>query len=417
MGMDKQIKKKKWPPKKIIALSLTAAFIILVLYVFLFKLNKSSLNVKKERITISSVTRGPFQEFIPVQGEVMPLRTHYIPAGEGGRIVEIFLEAGTMVNKGDPILRLENTDLLMTIMWREAEFFQTENNLRNTQLQLEQRRLQLNQELAQVDNQLMQRKKTYDRYEALIKDNLISKHEYELSKSEYDYWVKSKTLTEESIKKDLEFREAQVISLEDNLRRMRSNLDVIKQKQDSLIVRAPETGHLTALVAEIGQQKRQGEELGQIDILDGFRVRARIDEYHIARVEPGKFGSFEFGAGGRLMVTRKYPEVTNGQFEVDMEFADTAPTNITRGQTLHIKLELSDVSEAILVPRGGFFQSTGGNWVYVVNKEETLATQRRIRINRQNTEVFEVLEGLEPGEKVITSSYESFGNMDQLILK
>lgn len=417
MGMDKQIKKKKWPPKKIITISLSAAFIILVLYVFLFKLNKSSLNVKKERITISTVTKGPFQEFIPVQGEVMPLTTHYIPAGEGGRIVEIFMLAGTMVNKGDPILRLENTDLLMTIMWRESELFQTENNLRNTQLQLEQRRLQLNSEMAQVENGLLQRKKTYDRYEALVKDKLISQHEYDLAKSEYDYWIKRKELQQESIKKDLEFRENQVISLEDNLRRMRSNLAIVRQKQDSLIIRAPETGHLTALMAEIGQQKRPGEELGQIDILSGFRVRARIDEYHIARVEPGKFGSFEFGEGGRLKVTRKYPEVTNGQFEVDMEFEGETPKNITRGQTLHIKLELSDVSEAILVARGGFFQSTGGNWVYIVNDEETLATQRRIRINRQNTEVFEVLEGLEPGEKVITSSYESFGNMDQLILK
>ena len=418
MGMDRQIKKKKWPAKRIISLALVAAFVIIVLYVFLFKLNKSSLNVKKERITISTVTQGPFQEFIPIQGEVLPIDTYYVDAGEGGRVERIFIRAGTMVKKGDPIMMLENTDLLLTIMWREAELFQTQNNLRNTQLQLEQRTLALSQDMAQIINQLQQRKKTYDRYKALLEDNLISLHQYELAEEEYNFWVKRKALTEESQKNDLEFQSNQVVALEDNLRRMQENLGVVKRKQDNLTIRAMVDGHLTAMTAEIGQSLRPGEPIGQIDILSGFRVNALIDEYHIARVSEGKMGTYEFaGQTGRLKIIKKYPEVADGRFEVDMHFEGDDAAGITRGLTLHIKLELSDISEALLVPRGGFFQSTGGNWAYVVNADETLALKRDISIGRQNTEMFEVLSGLEPGEKVITSSYESFGNMDQLILK
>lgn len=419
MGMDKQLKKKKWPPRRIIAVALSATFVLVVLYVFLFKLNKSSLNVKKERITISTVTKGPFQEFIPVQGVVQPIRTHFIDARNGGRVEEIYIEAGTMVNKGDPILKLENTDLLLTIMWREAELFQTQNSLRNTQLQLDQRRLQLAQELSNVENNLQQKKRIYDRYAELRKDNLISAHDYELAKDEYEYWVKRKSITVESQKNDIQFRENQVVALEGNLQRMTDNLGLIKQKQENLTIKAPVTGHLTAMNAEIGQTLAPGQPIGQIDILDGFRVEVQIDEYHIARVEPGKMGTFPFaGKEYRLKVTRKFPEVIDGRFSVDMEFVDAVAEGITRGQTCHIRLELSDVEEAILLPRGGFFQSTGGNWVYVVNQEETLAVKRQgVKINRQNTQVFEVLEGLEPGEKVITSSYDSFGNMDQLILK
>ncbi|MFC2158018.1 efflux RND transporter periplasmic adaptor subunit [Acidobacteriota bacterium] len=418
MGMDRQIKKKKWPAKRIISIALVAAFVIIVLYVFLFKLNKSSLNVKKERITISTVTQGPFQEFIPIQGEVLPIDTYYVDAGEGGRVERIFIRAGTMVKKGDPIMMLENTDLLLTIMWREAELFQTQNNLRNTQLQLEQRTLSLSQDMAQIINQLQQRKKTYDRYKALLEDDLISLHQYELAEEEYNFWVKRKALTEESQKNDLESQSTQIRALEGNLRRMQENLGVVKRKQDNLTIRAMVAGHLTAMTAEIGQTLRPGEPIGQIDILSGFRVNALIDEYHIARVSEGKMGTYDFaGQTGRLKIVKKYPEVADGRFEVDMHFEGDDATGITRGLTLHIKLELSDVSEALLVPRGGFFQSTGGNWAYVVNADETLALKRDISIGRQNTEMFEVLSGLEPGEKVITSSYESFGNMDQLILK
>lgn len=418
MGMDRTIKKKKWPPKRIATYGAIAAFVFLVLYLFLFKLNKSTLNVEKDRLTISTVKLEPFQEFIPVMGAVEPIDSYHLDAVEGGVVEEVFIESGTRITKGDPILRLENTDLLMTIMWREAELFQTQNNLRNTQLSLEQQRLSLSQQLAQVDNNLMQTKRTFDRYSELIKENLISLHQYELAKDEYDYWGKRRELTVESQKNDIEFRENQVAALTDSLIRMEQNLAIVKQKQENLVLRAPITGFLTALDAKIGQRKSPGQRLGQIDVLEAFKVVVGIDEHWIARVEEGRIGTFDFsGKSYRLQVSRKYMEVTEGRFEVDMLFNGERPTGLTRGMTLHIRLNLGDLEEAVVLARGGFFQTTGGNWVYVVNSDETLAVKRRIRTNRYNTQVYEVVEGLEPGEKVITSSYESFGDMERLVLK
>ncbi|MFA9452699.1 MAG: efflux RND transporter periplasmic adaptor subunit [Candidatus Aminicenantaceae bacterium] len=419
MGMDRTIKKKKWPPKRIATYAAIAAFVVVVLYLFLFKLNKSTLNVEKDRLTISTVKREPFQEFIPVMGAVEPIDSYHLDAVEGGVVEEVFLESGTRIAKGDPILRLENTDLLMNIMWRESEMFQTQNNLRNTQLSLDQRRLTLSQQLAQVDNSLAQSRRTYDRYSELIKESLISQHQYELAKDEYDYWIKRRELTIESQKNDIEFRGNQVKALDESLLRMQENLAIIKQKLENLVLRAPISGFLTALDAEIGQRKNPGQRLGQIDVLDSFRVVVGIDEHWISRVEEGRIGTFDFSGGSyELKVSRKYMEVTDGRFEVDMLFnGEQHPAGMTRGMTLHIRLNLGDLEEAVVLARGGFFQTTGGNWVYVVDADETLAVKRRIRTNRYNTQVYEVVEGLEPGEKVITSSYESFGDMERLVLK
>ncbi|MFO7867522.1 MAG: HlyD family efflux transporter periplasmic adaptor subunit [Candidatus Aminicenantes bacterium] len=416
--MDRKIEKKKWPPKRIITYVGTAVFILFIGYIFLFQMGTSSLNVKTERITISPVSRGPFQEFIPVMGNVMPVNTYYLTAAESGRVEEIYAEAGSMVEKGGKILKLANTNLLLDIMWREAELFQQSNNLRNTRLAMEQYQLQLRESLADIENQLQQQRRRYERYKELFDERLISRHEYELAKDEYDYLVKRRDLALESQKKELEFRRSQVRALEESLERMQVNLGVVKEKQANLTVQAPVTGHLTSLYAEIGQSKSSGERLGQIDILDGFKVRTGIDEHYISRVEKDRTGTFDFaGAAYKLVVDKIYPEVVEGRFEVDMQFTDKTPQGITRGQTLHIRLELGSVSEALLLPRGGFFQSTGGNWVYVLNESENTAEKRDIKIGRQNPEVFEVLEGLKPGEKVITSSYESFDNIDRLVLK
>lgn len=419
MGMDRQIKKKKWPPRKIAMYASALLFVLVVLYLFLFKLNKSSLNVQKERLTISTVERAPFQEFIPVMGIVEPIDQYFLEAVEGGVVSEIYLEAGQTITKGEKILKLENTDLLMTIMWREAELFQTQNNLRQTRLSMEQQRLRLNQDLAQVESQLQQSKRIYERYAALLEDNLIARHDYDIAKDGYDYSVRRKELTLESMKNDLEFRQNQIENLEENLDRMQSNMRLVKLKQENLIIKAPISGHLTALDAEIGQMKRPGTRFGQIDVLDRFSVRVGIDEHWISRVEEGRLGTFEYANNSyELRVRRKYMEVTEGRFEVDMDFlGDVQAAGLTRGMTLHIRLNLGELTEAIVLPRGGFFQTTGGNWVYIVDADETFAVKRRIRTNRYNTQVYEVTEGLEPGEKVITSSYESFGDMERLILK
>lgn len=417
MGMDRQIKKKKWPPKKIAMIAGSVLFVAFVIYIFVFGMSKSSLNVKAERLTVSEVNQGPFQEFIPVMGNVLPYY-HYLTAVEGGTVEEIFMRAGTRVEKGDPILKLANTTLLINLMWRESELFQQINNLRNTRLDMERYRLNLNQQLAQVENNLQQQKRVFERYKELIKDDLISQHEYELAKDQYDYLVRHKELTVESQTKDIEFRERQVEALEGQVTRMEDNLEIIRSRLDNLTIKAPVAGYLTSLEAEIGQSKQAGQELGQIDTLEGYRIMAGIDEHYLARVEIGRKGEFEFaGSIYDIVVTKKYPTVVEGRFRVDMEFEDETPGGITAGQTYHIRLELGDISEAILLARGGFSQTTGGNWAYVLEPSGDVALKRRIRLGRQNPDYFEVLEGLEPGEKVITSSYESFGNMDRLVLK
>ena len=378
----------------------------------------STLNVQKERITVSTVSRGPFREFIPITGYVEPINTHYLSASEGGRVEEIYIQAGEFVEEGQPILKLGNTNLVLDIMWREGDLFQQSNNLRNTRLSLEQYRLQLNRDLAAVDNELMQQKRIYDRYQELIKDSLISEHEYEIAKDQYGYLQKRRELTLETQKIELAFREGQVETLEASLRRMDDNLAIVKEKQENLTIKAPASGHLTAMAAEIGESKTAGQHFGQIDILDGFSIRAPIDEHYISRVEIGRNGEFDF-AGGTYgcRVIRVYPEVTDNRFEVDLEFLEDEPEGVTRGMTLHIKLELGDLAEALLLSKGGFYNTSGGNWAYVLDEAGQIATKRFIKLGRQNPEAYEVLEGLEPGDKVITSSYEGFGNMERLVLK
>jgi HlyD family secretion protein len=417
-GMDRKIKKKKWPPVKIAAWSASGAFVLLMLYLFIFKLSRSALNVQTERLTISTVEQGPFQEFIPVQGNVLPIYQHYLTAMEGGQVEEIFVLAGAIVKKGEQIVRLANTNLLLDIMWREAELFQQSNNLRNTRLSLEQYQLQLTQTLEDIDSQLQQQKRVYDRYTQLIKEKLISQHEYELSRDLYEHLIRKKELTEKSMANELKFRQAQVDALEESLQRMQTNLDIVKEKQENLTIRAPVSGLLSALNAEIGQSKTPGERLGQIDILEGFKVRAPIDELYLPRIQVETPGEFDHsGKTFRLKVSRIYPEVREGRFEADMTFDGLEPEGITRGQTFHIRLFLSDVSEGLLLAKGGFFQSTGGNWAYVLDKSGKFAEKKSIRVGRQNTQVYEILEGLEQGNRVITSSYESFGDIERLILK
>lgn len=418
MGMDRKIKKKKWPPKKIAGLAAVVLFVVVVVYLFVFKMGKSTLNVKAERLTISTVTKGPFQEFIAVMGNVEPKYTYYLNSSEGGRVEEIYLDAGSVLKKGDKILRLANTNLLLDIMWREAELFQQSNNLRNTRLSMEQYRLTLSQELANIDNQLQQQKRVFERYKELSKDNLISQHEFELAEDQYEYLIERRKLTLESQKNDLEFRQGQVDALEASLNRMQDNLSIVKQKQDALIVKAPISGHLTSLDAEIGESKSPGVRFGHIDVLEGFKVVVGVDEHYLPRIEEGRYGSFELaGQTGKLIVKKIYPEVRDGRFEVDMNFIDEEPPELTRGLTLHIRLEMGNISEGILLSRGGFFQTTGGNWVYILDNSEKIATKQRVKLGRWNTQVYEVLEGLQPGDQVITSSYESFGNMERLVLK
>lgn len=416
--MDRVIEKKRWTLKKIAAISLGGIFILFVLYSLIFANHDSKLNVQAERLTIAEVEQGFYLDYVPANGTVMPLKTVYMDAVEGGQVDTLYVEEGAFLKKGEPILRLTNTNLLLDIMYREAELFQQINNLRNTRLMMQQNELDIRSTLLNLDHQIASQKRLFEKNRELKENHLVSEIEYEESRDQYKYLVDRRELTLENHKIDSTFRIVQIEQLEASVTRMQGNLEIIKGRQDRLTLRAPITGHLTSLDAEIGQSKGRGQRIGQIDRLDGFKVRATIDEHYIARVANGLRGEFEFAHKTYAMkIVKVYPEVLDGRFEFDMEFDGEEPDGIRRGQTVRIRLELGNPSPALLIPRGGFFQSTGGNWIYVMSADGSYASKREIKIARQNNQHYEVVEGLEPGERVITSSYETYGDVDRLVLK
>ena len=418
MGMDRKIAKKKWPPRKIALFASGGAFVLILLYLFLFQFRGSSLNVETERITVSTVEKGPFLEYIPIMGTVMPISRNSLATSEGGRVEKLFMEDGTMVKKGEPILQLVNTDLLLNIMWRDADFVAQTNQLRQLRLSLEQYQQSLRREMNTIENELAKAKSAYERNLKLYNDKLLSEFEFEKFKLDYEYQIRNRDIIAESQKKELQSRTEQLTSLEEQLKRMETNLAASKQKLEALIIRAPISGQLSSLTAEIGQYFAPGAPIGQIDVLTAFSVRAPIDEFYITRVLAGQKGEFDLDAKAYgLKIRRVFPEVREGRFEVDFVFAGEVPPDIRRGQTLHIRLELGDVAQAVLVAKGGFYQTTGGNWIYALDPSGKFAVKRPLKIGRQNPDVYEVLEGLKPGDKVITSSYEGFGDMERLILK
>ncbi len=378
----------------------------------------STQTVKRDKILISTVKRGFFKETISLDGKILPVNIVYLDALEGGRVDKIFVEVGSMVKQGDPILQMTNTNLLMDIMFRESELFQQSNNLRNTRLSMEQYKLQLNQQLTDIENKLQQQRRVYERYKELEKDSLISRHEYELAKDQYEYLVKQKDLTVESQKSELKFRQAQIEALEESLNRMQANLDIVKQRQENLTLVAPVSGQLTSLKASIGESVSPGSRLGQVDQWDLFKVRTSIDERYIAQVKIKDIGEFDFaGQTYRVDVRKIFPEVKDGRFEVDLEFVGEHPSGLRRGQSLQIRLNLVDSEESLLLARGEFSRASGNKWVYVLDETRKGAVKRKIRTGRQAGQYFEVMEGVTEGESVIVSSYESFKNCDRLILR
>lgn len=415
--MDRKIEKKKWPPKKIVTYMGVVLLTVFIIYQLFFSDKSSRLKVNQDRIVVSTVYNGEFQEFIPVIGTVIPIKTIYLDAVEGGTVEQIYLEAGSFVNQGDPILKLTNTNLLLDIMYREAELFQQSNNLRNTRLAMEQNALIIKGQLIDLKFEIKKTARDYKNQKSLVDQNLIAVQEFETTRDEYEYLNDKLALTLQSYHQDSVFREIQMDQLEASLVRMETNLEIVKQNMGNLILKAPVSGQLTSRNAEIGESKTKGERLGQIDVLDGFKLLIAVDEYYISRISIGQKGTFTFdGKKHELRVGKVYPEVLNGRFEVDMEFVSEEPEGIRRGQSQHIRLELGDPGEGLLLARGGFFQKTGGQWVFLVDESEEYAVKQPIRLGRQNTEVFEVLEGLNPGDKVITSSYELFGEVEKLIL-
>lgn len=416
--MDRPIEKSRFSPRSIAYAAAAAAAAAIIIYMWFTFDRGARLYVDAERVTISTVARGDFQEYAPVTGSVVPISTHFLDAVEGGRVDTVYVEAGVFVNRGQKILKLTNTDLLLDIMYREAELFHQSNNLRNTKLAMASRRLEIRRELLDLKHQMRQQARVVEDNEELAKRDLISSRAREEASEQLEYLRAKYEITLETQRQDSVYRAVQVEQIEASLDRMQANLKVAKANLENLVIVAPVSGHLTSLNAEVGESKEKGERLGRIDILDGFMVRAAIDEHYIGRVVVGQRGWFTL-SGNRygLTVTKVYPEVVSARFEVDMGFEGKEPEGIRRGQTLRVRLELGDLSEAVLLPVGGFYGTTGGRWVYVVDRSGDLARKREVQLGRANATDYEVLNGLEPGERVVTSSYENFGDVDLLVLK
>jgi HlyD family secretion protein len=418
MSMDKAIEKKKGLRMKHILWILGGLVVAFLLYSVIFSDHSSVFRTEKEKLTISTVEASLFNDYITVIGQVEPITTIFLDVEEGGKVEEIFIEEGEMIEKGDIILRLKNDDLKTTIMNSESNMAYQSNELRNTQITIEQQRINNRRSKFQIELKVVQAERMYKQYEALYNEDLIAKEEYLRAKEDFELSLKEKDLTFQKFVTDSIFRSNQKANMDENLVNMRKNLAMAKRRLENLNIKAPANGQLGSLDAEIGQSISRGQRLGLVHILTNFKIKALIDEHYIDRVKRNLSASFERNNENfSLNVKKVYPEVREGQFEIDMIFTSEKPDNIRTGQTYHTKLELGQSAEAILIPKGGFFQSTGGQWVYVLNDNETEATKRSIRIGKQNPQYYEVLEGLKNGDKVITSSYDLFGDNDRIIFK
>jgi HlyD family secretion protein len=385
---------------------------------YYFTSGKSRLNVDTERISISEVKKGSFQEFIPVNGIVLPVTTIYLDAVEGGRVEEKYVEDGAMMKKDQPILRLANTDLELSLSNQETQVFNVLTQMQDTRNNAEQNTIRQLNQMAEVNNAVIEAERVYKLNKKLYDQNAIGSQEFKSSENNYNYQLRRNKLTEETLNKDLSSGKQQISQAAQSYSRMQNALALMRKKVGDLIVRAPVDGQLTSLDAEIGQSKNKGERLGQIDVLSGFKIRVDIDEHYISRIFNDLMGEFTLaGKDYKLKIKKVFTQVTNGRFQVDMEFVDAVPEGIRRGQTLQIRLALSDETQAVLVPKGGFFQQTGGNWIFKVSDNGNIAYKTDIQLGRQNPDYYEVLGGLKPGDKVVTSSYENYGNMQELVLK
>ncbi len=416
--MDRKIEKKKWSRKRILTVAGIAALVLLVISSIYFTSGKSKLNVEVERITISEVKKGPFQEFIPVNGVVLPVSTIYLDAMEGGRVEEKYVEDGAIVKKGQPILRLSNTDLELSLVNQQTSVYNLLTQMQIARNAAQQNTTQKLNQMTDVESSLKEAKRIYDLNKYLYENKAIGLQEFKQAENNYNYQLEKKKLSEQILKQDQTSNAQQVGQAQQSFKGSQQALNVMRKKVGDLIVRAPIDGQLTSLDVEIGQSKRQGERLGQIDVLSGYKVRVDVDEHYISRVFIGLLGETTLaGNNYKLRITKVYTQVNNGRFQVDMQFTDKVPEGIRRGQTLQIRLALSDETQAVLLAKGGFFQQTGGNWIFKLDKDGKTAYKADVQLGRQNPDYYEVLSGLQPGDKVVTSSYENYGNMQELVLK
>jgi HlyD family secretion protein len=416
--MDKQIAKKFWTLKRIATISGSALLLIFIVYLIFFSDKSSKLNVEKERLTISEVKRGPFKEFIPITGTMEPIQTFFLDLTEGGKVVQKYIEEGAFVNAGDPIIRLENVNVSMAVMNTQSSNLSAQSQLNLSQITFEQNRLTKQNQLMNVNVNLLNQKRLYETAKLLYEKGLGSVNDYQAAKEQYEFLQNSKNLMVEVLKSDSLTSIQLIEQNRANAERSKNYLKLVEDQLANLTVRAPIKGQLTKLDAQIGQSVFGGYKLGQIDNTDAYKVRAEVPEHYIARVRAGQMGEYEFnGKTYKLIVKTVFPEVKNGIFNIELQFEGEQPKDLRRGQAVHIKLELSNLAEAVMVENGGFFSTTGGQWIFVVDQSGSFAVRRTIKIGLQNPLYYEILEGLQPGEKVITSSYENYGDTQKLILK
>jgi len=415
--MDRIIQKSKWAKRK--RGLITAGGILLaglLVFGFLAKTNTSKLNVNKETLTLDTVKMGLFEEFIPIDGTVQPLKTVFINSAEGGTVSERLKEEGSSVVKGEPILKLSNSDLQLEFMNKEALLLDQMNNMRNTRISLEQNYLSAKQQLLDAQHSFIEAKRTYDRNKVLYREKTIATADFEKSEDSYNYLLKKQGLLENSLMKDSIFKISQISQLESSIKLIQQNLEMVKQSLDNLTIKAPVSGQITSLNAEIGDNKQKGQNLGEIDVQEGFKVTANVDEHYINRITKGLTAIFTFDDKEyKAVINKVLPQVTNGQFKIEMAFEGNIPSGIKQGQTIQMRLSLSKKEKTLMVKNGSFYSKTGGSWIYVLKNNE--AIKRNIKLGRQNPDYYEVTGGLNEGDIVLISSYENYGNVDELILK
>ncbi|MBR2161759.1 MAG: HlyD family efflux transporter periplasmic adaptor subunit [Bacteroidaceae bacterium] len=378
--------------------------------------NNKTLRVDKDSVVVSTTEQGEFNDYIRISGRVQPMTTIQLSPQEGGIVQEILIEEGSAVKAGDPILVLSNDNLDLSILNSEAELAEKENILRNTQIQMEQQKLDVRQNVLEYGTQVERLRRTYEQQKALYDDKLIAREDYLKAEEDYRLAQQKYELIRERSKQDSLYRSTQIDRMEESLDNMQLNMQMIRKRKSSLIVKAPIDGELGLLDVVLGQSIASGTKIGQINSVGTYKVEAQIDEHYIDRVVEGLEATFERqGDTFSTLIRKVYPEVRDGKFKADFKFDGEQPDNIRSGQTYYLNLQLGQPEEAILIPRGSFYQKTGGKWIYVVNKDGNRAVKREIRIGRQNPQYYEVLEGLEPGEKVITSGYETYGDSDVLV--
>lgn len=416
-GMDRKIEKKRFGKKQIWFIILFTLLLLLFMQM-IFGDKSTKLNVENERITIAEVVSEKYQDYISVNGTVEPIQSIYLDAVESGKVEEILIEEGTTVKQGDVILKLSNYNLLLDISGNEAEVARAVNDLKTARINLENQNIQTRSTILQLEYLLRKLERQYNNNLKLVSQNLISREEFEFSKEQFDETVLQLKLQKQKFIRDSMYTVTRINADEESIKRMQQNLNLTRRRLEDLSIKAPVAGELATLNPEIGEVINYGARIGTINILESYKMKVLIDEHYITRINRGLKADFDFaGKKNQLRIIKIYPEVKNGTFAVDMEFTSEIPRQIRIGQTARIHLELGESEDALLLPKGGFYQQTGGRWIFLLDESGTVATRQAIELGRQNPRYYEVLGGLKEGDKVVISDYENFGDASKLMIK